>query len=328
VYKISDFLAELERSAYTKPGELSLRPTFSEPPKWERWAIRDINPLSGQKKVRMLTVPNEALRFLHKGLIYLLRVSKKASSALHYARGARPGFSHQRLVSEHRGNRFFYVVDLKDAYSQVDHSLMIKIVIEFLRAIPHFEAFSEEDEAGVTIFLERYFLLPEIPGLPVGLPASPDLFNAYIGTLVNWRISKMISAGHYTHYLDDLVFSFRSRPSRKKRREIRETLKQWRLPINHGKCQFKDLKKGPIVITGIGLEYGGRMFIPRNYTRKIAGLVHRALETRDPHEIARARGMVGLVLHTLKVARQVPNQHEEKLLRSFRKLQDDPENNR
>ena len=55
--------------------------------------------------------------------------------------------------------------------------------------------------------------------------------------------------------------------------------------MNHRKSKVRDLKKGPIVITGIGLEFGGRLFVPSHYRRKIKGLLHNAVKGNIPRPV-------------------------------------------
>lgn len=76
---------------------------------------------------------------------------------------------------------------------------------------------------------------------------------------------------HFTRYLDDLKISC-DKPLPYKvweriKRIVREVIRQAGFDINQRKTHFWDLKKGPVQLNGIGLEYGGRMFVPRFYQR-------------------------------------------------------------
>lgn len=132
-------------------------------------------------------------------------------------------------------------------------------------------------------FLWQYCLAPE-GGLIIGAPASPDLFNLYTGTLLDGRLAELARQYglKYSRFLDDLTFSSPSAPiGKRKRKAIRQAVIESRFTLSEKKTRVIDLRKGPVVICGIGLEYGGRTFVPRHYTNKIRGLIHRAAAKGD-----------------------------------------------
>lgn len=120
-------------------------------------------------KRRRTEVPNEPMRVIHQRLKEALR---ELEVPMFYATGCRPGDRPRRNVERHRQSRFFCLLDLRDAYHQVDLKRLAEILCQ-IDSLDLSESFSEVQE-----FLERY-CSSRFGGLPQGAPSSQDLFNIY-----------------------------------------------------------------------------------------------------------------------------------------------------
>lgn len=283
---------------------------LSEEPTFSPFFFRDRNRLSGTRKTRKLYRPNDAMRTVHARLIRYLRPFTRQSR---YATGSLPNRSPLTNVRPHRKHRHFYVLDLRNAYRNVDIAKLVEILCVVDPTL------SEKREA-LRAFLERYCSTTE-GGLATGAPASPDLFNLYAGKLLDDLLAPLCKRFGltYTRYLDDLTFSSRERRiGRHRRRAIREIIIQAGFSIHDRKVGVYDLKKGSIVITGVGLEYGGRIFIPRSYIRRIRGMIHMALRG-FPITPAKIHGMMG-VFRSMTDPRDM-NRFERRILHIYRKYQ-------
>ncbi|MBI4117196.1 MAG: hypothetical protein HY451_00685 [Parcubacteria group bacterium] len=285
---------------------------LQEAPGFSSFPLRDKNPLGGTEKVRLIRAPNQPMRVVHARFIKQLR---KLRVGLPFATGARPGDSIRRNVLRHSRSRFFYLVDLASAYRNLNGERLTKILCELSGAL-------SGRESEVHDFLRKFCLAPE-GGLIVGAPASPDLFNLYAGILIDRPMAKLCLKHRltYTRYLDDLTFSAKRRIGWRKRQAVREIISQAGFGISHRKALVADLKKGPIKVNGIRLELGGRIMLPRDYLRKIRGLIHLAMTGRgDEMVYYRICGMMGVFWSSTS---GVPlNAIEHDLVRRFREYQE------
>lgn len=273
--------------------------------------FRDRNPLGGTTKIRKLEAPNEPMRIVHRALLRYLR---GLSVDMPYATACRAGDSPLKNVERHKANRYFYLVDLCEAYRNVDGEKLTSVLIAL---DPRLRGRFEE----VRAFLTRY-CLSRFGGLPIGAPASPDLFNFYCAELIDKRVAELcrIYGFTYTRYLDDLTISGTQPISRRVRKQVRDIIKEAGFQVNHPKAEVKDLAKGTITVNGVGLEMGGRIFVPRFFTRHIRGLLLRGIQG-DISLQPKISGAMGVFLGTTD--RQRLNATEQKILtlhRKFRRL--------
>lgn len=281
-------------------------------PHFKFFSFLDVNPVSGREKQRTVAAPNDAMKVLQRRFLLCLRGAKNENlrtRMLRYATSSNPGDSPLRNILQHRDNRFFYLVDFSNAYGSVVVERLAPVVIQF----HPFRSVSTEEMAD---FLERYFF-GKGHGLVQGGPASQDLFNLYAGSVVDMPLANVVRRGGvvYTRYIDDLTFSSAQKPlSEDIRRHIRNPILQAGFLINHRKCECVDLKKRTVVITGIGLADGGRVFIPRPYVLKMRGLMHHAL-TKGEVAPGRIQGMVALMKQVL--GDQKPNGLERRVLKEY-----------
>ena len=275
-------------------------------PGFREFYIKDRNPLGGTVKLRLIKAPNESMRILHGKLKLWLRSLK---IQLPFVAGARRGNSPVKNVKRHRYNRFFYLTDLKMAYRHVDGH---KLSLILCRLEPKLAG----QEKEVFEFLQKYCLSPE-GGLIVGAPASPDFFNIYAGILIDGPLAPLCEKSRITfsRYLDDLTFSSQNMPiGKRKRKTIRMIIEAAGFKINHRESRVLDLMKGPVEINGVGLEFGGRIFLPRHFSKKILGMLHSAIQGNDinPEKI---HGMMGIFFDLTD--RHSLNQTERKIIQNY-----------
>jgi hypothetical protein len=280
---------------------------LSEAPSFEIIIRSDINPLGRSKKRRIIEAPNEAMRIVHYRLREYLRSLPVKYS---FATGSRPGNSPLKNVERHRQNRFFFLLDLIDAYHNIDLERLAVILCSIDPELT-------DQEIEVTAFLKRY-CLSSLGGLAIGAPASPDFFNLYCAVTIDEPLSQLCREYGltYTRYLDDLTLSSNKVIGRVKRKRIRDIIEQAGFTTHHRKAKVYDLRIGTIVITGVGLEYGGRMFLPRYFLRYLRGLLNLGME--DPiglrHQIEGAMG----VFRGLTKRRR--NEIEQDIVRRYRRF--------
>lgn len=271
--------------------------------------LTDRNPLGGVSKKRRLSKPNDAMRMLHTRLRKYLRPFVRRFPC---ATGGVPKSSPRVNAGRHRYNRYFFLTDLHDAYHNVDGQKLAGILCDL---DPHLSEKSEE----VFRFLEQYCLDPK-GGLVVGAPASPDLFNIYAGKLLDELFAPLCEQYRltYSRYLDDLAFSSREPIGEKKRKKLRSIVCAAGFAISDHKTHVVDLAKGPVIITGVGVEFGGRIFLPRHYLRTIRGLIHLTMRTGEVPEHT-IHGMMGVFWSSSH--RHNLNRTEAKLLHAYRHYQ-------
>ena len=281
-------------------------------PRFNFFSFADVNPLSGRSKRRVVAAPNEAMKTLQRRFLAHLRSRSNEvarDSLLGHATSSNSGDSPLRNIQYHRHNRFLYLLDFTHAYASVKPEQLAPILIRFY-------PFCNVPVEEMDTFLKSYFF-DKIWGLVPGGPASQDLFNLYAGSLVDLPIAGLLAEKGvvYTRYIDDLTFSSASPIPESVRRGIRHSVVEAGFLINHRKCEHVDLSKRTVVITGIGLDHGGRLFVPRSYLLKIRGLMHRAI-TKGGVEKGRIEGMVAFF--KLLLQDQPPNKLEQRVLSEYR----------
>jgi len=275
-------------------------------PIFESFRIRDKNPLGGTDKIRFLRRQNETMKIIHQRLFRYLRSLKVP---LHFSTAFARRNSARKNLERHRQNRYFYLIDLKSAFSDVDRKKLTIILCALDQKL------NGKNEEVIT-FLEKYCLSSN-RGLISGASSSPDLFNIYAGELLDKPLADLCQRYEltYTRYSDDLTFSsFKAPIGDRKRKAIRQIIEAAGFKVNHRKSAVYDVQKGLIVINGIGLELGGRIFLPRHYLRKIRGLLHKAKKREiDP---AKLHGRMGTFWGA--TSRYALNKTEQKLVKKYR----------
>ncbi len=216
----------------------------------------------GSSKLRRLWVPNKETRRQHDRMLRLLY--SFAIPIPLYVTGSIPGSKLLDNVEPHRQSDHFYMVDLKDAFQNVDIDELIKIITNLeiigrrrdddlapfkILAIP--EMYHGEIES----FIRESATTPEAPGLPLGAPCSPFLFNLYC-IAMDQKLAEHCASRDitYTRYLDDLTFSSEQPVGRKRRQKINSLVEGASgMRINHAKSKVHSLQNGPVTITGISI---------------------------------------------------------------------------
>lgn len=246
----------------------------------------------GTKRIkrRVIYEPNNAMRKIHDGLReYLVsqpRFPQNAPPTL--AKNAEP----------HRMHQYFYLTDIKNAFGSVQSA---KIVEAFCMM----NSFWLRQKHELERFIEQYCIAPE-GGLYMGSPSSPALFELYAWAFLDrpiadtctwwekWNLRKYCEwhGITYTRYVDDLTFSRNGLPiGGGSRKAIRWFIRKAGFEINDSKNRVIDLldrrTEPRIVITGIGIAFGGRMFVPQSYMRKLEKMLIAGIrgDEINPHEI-------------------------------------------
>jgi hypothetical protein len=123
--------------------------------------------------------------------------------------------------------------------------------------------------------LSAYTMPPEGAGLVQGGSSSPLLFNIYCLDLDHELGDFCEQRGiTYTRYLDDMTFSSpdsgfdtHSRIGKGTRRSIYAIIQGHNLKLNESKTKVRDLKNGPVKVTGLQINTGGKIQMPTSYLR-------------------------------------------------------------
>ena len=261
------------------------------------------------------------MAILQKRLVSAIRA---LNVRMPHATGVLPRCSPFRSLHRHLGARYLYLLDIQNAYLTIDPERLAEVICE---VDPELESRTIE----VLEFLRRYSL-DENGGLIMGAGASPDLYNLYASQLLDIPLGQQCNVYGLTmtRYLDDIVISSYSQPiGKRKRQRIREVIAEARFIIQPNKTRVIDLAKGPTVVNGIGLKFGGETFLPRHYTRKILGMIHLAMRGEiDPALVHGRMGVLFAAKPSLKRSFRItdafappPTRLEKKLLERYRKLQ-------
>ncbi len=279
---------------------------FEKQPEFKLFWFKDVNPHSQRKKKRQVAAPSNSMRVIHARLLrYIREMHVALPSSMSCARGSSPF----KNVLFHKKNRYFYLLDLHNAYGSVRTTELTSVFCDIDPSLlPQREI--------VENFFKRFCINDSGQGLITGAPASPDLFNIYGEYKIDWFIRQMLEkfTVTYTRYLDDLTFSSPYPINSLMRKEIREIVEKAGFKVNNWKSEVLDIHKKSIVITGLGLERGGRIFVPRHVLREVRGLLHLALEGApiSRHVI---NGKMSPLIFLAKKCRQ--NSTERKLLQSY-----------
>ena len=216
------------------------------------------------------------------------------------------GKSLETHARAHLGGRYFYQLDLRNAYAAVDISQLTDLLVA--GAVER--EWSKEWQQRVVSFVEERAIIDEVPGLPLGLPASPFLFNYYCSEL-DKSIAYVLGQGlHYpyesdyvyTRWLDDLTISSHEPIQGHARRVVREIIGEHGFEIAQHKSKLHDRAKGPVTVTGVSIYPDGHMLPAPHLIGKARSAIDRAEgaikrgEEFDEEEFARLVGYKS-VLH-------------------------------
>lgn len=229
-----------------------------EPANATQHIIRTIRS-DGSMKERIVWEPDPDMRARHDEALRLFH-------ALHipmaHAFGGVKGRGIFDNIAQHRSSEYFYQTDIKDAYPSVNQDRLRSIAE---RAIKKY-AFLDKTRGNLMHFMENDAFLKGVPGLPLGLPASPYLCNLYFSPMdqsIHTRLNRNGDAPpvKYTRWIDDLTISAvkKYQLSKNERRRVREIVQGFGVRINHAKSKFHSLAEGPVTVTGMSLYPDGRI---------------------------------------------------------------------
>lgn len=266
-------------------------PDIPPNPEYKRAVITDYNPLRGSTKQREIWMPNPDMLAMQQRFLCSL---ERLKPDLPYATGARKGDSPAKNVERHAGNRYFYLLDLKSAYEQVDMS----VLAWQLQGLG-----MQGDVHDTQEFLEKFCKPPGGNGLATGSPTAPFLFNVYCLQLDVHLGAYAESEGMvYTRYLDDLTFSAADTgfPTRdvinpKKRAAIRKIIDDNGFVLSPHKTRVSDVQDAPVIITGLQLNKKGHWQVPERYLRIAQMYLEHLVATSPAMAREYASGILGLL---------------------------------
>lgn len=214
------------------------------------WVSREENG-----KMRHFGKPNKSMRRLHRKLNRDLSFIALNSERVSFesATGAFPERSAVINALRHRGNRYFFQTDIRNAYASVSTT---KLAVALVALEPRLASSHE-----VVDFLNRYCIHPKQGGLITGAPASPMLFNVYCAVWMDAQMRRICRHGGmvYSRYIDDLTVSSTRPIGKRIRREILDCVRKAGLTPHRRKTEVLDLVRGPVTITGLRLWNGGHI---------------------------------------------------------------------
>lgn len=214
-----------------------------------------------QLKTREVYEPNEEVRAEHDAM---LRRLYDLDIPMPNAYGGLPGRSLRDNVLPHRHNDVFYMLDIKNAYGSVD----VDALRDMAQKALYRHGAGSRLQRDLDGFLSTSAVIEGVPGLPMGYPCSPYLFNLYCREM-DGKLSYALSglpwdragAITYTRWLDDLTFSATGGQLNGDRRAaIRQIVEGTPgFEFETRKTRRHSLGKGAITVTGLSLYPNGRV---------------------------------------------------------------------
>lgn len=244
----------------------------------EKHTLFRLSP-DGRMKTRHVWEPSEATRERHDVMLQKLY---GLNIPMPYAYGGLPGKSLRNNVEPHLKSDVFYMLDIKDAYGSVDiDNLRDKVDIALLR-----NGGGKKLRAELDAFIETDAVIDGVPGLPLGYPCSPYLFNLYCREMdgrLGYALSNLPwdhrSPVQYTRWLDDLTFSGPEGSfSHERRGVLRGIIAETPgFNVESRKTKRHKLGKGAVTITGLSIYPDGRITPAPALLDKTAKLFNDAL---------------------------------------------------
>lgn len=205
-------------------------------------------------KTRIVYKPTDEVRERHEQMLARLH---RYAIPMPYAMGGLPRRSLIDNVEPHRQNNDFYMLDIKDAFPSVDIDELARVAHDSLYRL----RIRRSEIAEVVDFIQTDAVIDGVPGVPMGYPASPFLFNLYckpiddaLGAGSELRQMFGAQAFTYTRWLDDLTFSTPEPLTPSTRAFARDWVeKRAGFEIAHHKSRHHSIKKGPVTITGLSI---------------------------------------------------------------------------
>lgn len=227
-------------------------------------------------------------------------------------------------AKRHSKGKFFYITDLRDAYSSVDLERLALLLV-FLDQYRQFDEtislkfFAEDGEKDklralpvyreMRSFLQCHFAGIHGKGIAVGGPLSPYLMNLYCEVYLDARVRYWCERRNivYTRYVDDLVFSREVLISSVERKEIRQFVAVAGFTVNHRKSKVLALSQGTVFVTKVGLAAQpdapvARLVFPQKKRRRLRNAILNYLT----HQMDWPEHVSGLVAEFLYYYKNVP----------------------
>jgi hypothetical protein len=299
----------------TKKGldcQLSTECIFTEPKQPEQYGLNLVYlllnafldasyssfPKLETNKVRILHNPNYSMRAAHE-IIKAMAAQTGAVSPYATARQGGPLINARR----HLNNRYFYDIDLKSAYDQIQMPVLAQQLHDY--------GFAGEINE-IEQILNRFCRKPNSQqGLCQGGPASPLLFDIALYEVDQHLAAICKRYGlTFSRYSDNITISGAEKPGDKKRRKIRDVLTSAGLVINYAKTHLYDLDKGPVTITGIQINHSGACILPRKNQRMVTAAINvlgvQVFENGQPltkEQLEQLGGYKGMVMSSIDARR-------------------------
>lgn len=270
---------------------------------FESRLLTTIGP-DGKEKVREILMPDDEARAAHHYMLqffydqhYIHDWELREST---FVAGGMPGSKLIDNVLPHANGQKFYQLDLKNAFPSVNIDMLktkldpfsmvqmrwyINEALNDLNPDPKPEQSPEQSSITKLIwkFIDTYATAPGVPGLPLGAPCSPYLFNFYLQEMDRELDEYLGRHGlTYTRWLDDITISstqvegiLGERMRRKINKIIEETSD---MSINHAKSKVRTRQGAPVTVTGVDLHSDGRIQ-PRRQLMRASGQAFREAET-------------------------------------------------
>lgn len=186
-------------------------------------------------------------------------------------------------ATAHRGNRHFFLMDMRGAYPSTPlEATARELVMAMAFSGPDYlDRMEDYDYAMPRVYewLRDWCFLPQ-GGLITGAASAPMLFNLFAAGHFDSQLEAFLEAEGitYTRYMDDLTFSSAKPITRPQRSHIRSVLAEAGLRESHHKTKVGlDITKGPIEITGVMLDQDGRVFPGKGKRNRATGMIAAAL---------------------------------------------------
>jgi len=257
-------------------------------------------------KIRLIGIPNRAMRFLHRRFGTFLRDLIMATDGRGYgvrklpsATGCVSGSNPLKNARQHQMGKCFYITDLVDAYANVSLerlALFIAFLVRYEDYVSEvsLDRFGQADRTDILAedwayqpvlsFLQAHFGGLRGRGLAIGGPLSPYLMNLYCEVFLDMPLRKVCERREivYTRYVDDLVFSATFFIGEETRRQLRLIIEKSGFQVNHRKSRLELLSMGSASVTKMGLNRPFDLELFRGHRPPTPENMQREMHTGPP----------------------------------------------
>ena len=215
----------LYRHSKLKPNILNL---LSKSPhsNYRKWSNK--KPDGGQ---RPICAPTKELKKIQEEIRErIVQISKKQKTIHPRAFGSGKRKSYKENAFEHKNNRYFFQVDIKDFFGSINFIRVQKCLSKIFDCT--------DDEVKILTRLTTYEYK-----LPQGAPTSPILALLCSRELDN-RIANFCKQRKmvYTRYVDDITISSKKPITEEMQKTIRDIVSQEGFTLNESKTKVSDIK--------------------------------------------------------------------------------------